>query len=62
MTDIRMGHVYTMIEGKRVYMEDMIIEGELGRKLRPDERVRHKNGNAYDNRRSNLEIITEETA
>lgn len=36
----------------------LVAENSLGRKLTPDEEVRHINGNSQDNRPSNLEIIT----
>jgi hypothetical protein len=51
-------HAYRVEDGKIIYMEDQIMEMELGRKLRIDEEVRHKNGNTLDNRRSNLEVVT----
>lgn len=43
--------------GKVIYMEDEIMENRLGRKLESYEVVRHKNGNALDNRDSNLEVV-----
>ena len=48
---------YTYIDGKIVYMEDMIMEQRLGRKLRPNERVFHKNGSVFDNRDENLALV-----
>jgi hypothetical protein len=54
----RPGHVWTVIDGKIVYMEDAIMEGVLGRKLKYEEQVIHKNGDLFDNRRDNLEIVT----
>lgn len=47
---------YTFIDGKMVFMEDFIMEHRLGRKLKPNEKVRHKNGDVFDNRDENLEL------
>jgi hypothetical protein len=33
------------------------MEMRLGRKLAPNEKVRHRNGNSFDNRDANLELI-----
>jgi hypothetical protein len=38
------------------HMEDVIMEGILGRPLADDEYVSHRNGNTLDNRRSNLPL------
>jgi HNH endonuclease len=54
----RPGHVWTVIDGKLVYMEDMIVERRLGRKLKPNETVVHRNENPLDNRDENLEVVT----
>lgn len=40
--------------GSDVYVHVLIIERELGRKLRTDEAVHHLNGDKGDNRRCNL--------
>lgn len=39
----------------------LVAEKELGRNLDQDEEVRHINGNAQDNRPSNLEVISAHT-
>lgn len=54
----RPGHVWAVIEGKVVYLEDKIMEGILGRELKSTEAVVHKNGDLFDNRRENLELIS----
>lgn len=36
----------------------IVAESVLGRRLTPDEEVRHLNGNTQDNRPSNLEVIS----
>ena len=46
-----MEYAYTMIDGKKVFMHDMIMETPKGYK------VIHKNGNGLDNRRSNLKLV-----
>jgi hypothetical protein len=51
-------HAYRVEDGRIIYMEDEIMEMHLGRKLRIDEQVVHKNGNTLDNRSDNLEIVT----
>lgn len=51
-------HACADIDGETVYMEDMIMEMRLGRKLTDREMVIHKNGNTLDNRDSNLEIAS----
>jgi HNH endonuclease len=54
----RPGHVWAVKDGKVVYMEDMVVEHHLGRPLLPTEAVLHRNGNLFDNRFENLEVIT----
>jgi hypothetical protein len=48
--------------GETVYMEDMIMEYYLGRKLKDDETVFHHNGDTLDNRKDNLHVVTFERA
>lgn len=58
----RPGHVWRFDDetGRVVYMEDQIMEMEIGRKLTRREEVIHKNGDPLDNRKSNLEIVVVE--
>lgn len=50
-------HAVTRINGREVYMEDVIMEMELGRPLYDNETVFHRNSNTLDNRRSNLYVV-----
>lgn len=54
----RPGHVWAAIDGKVVYLEDKIMEGALGRELKSTETVVHKNGDLFDNRHENLELVS----
>jgi len=54
----RPSHVWRVDDGKIIYMEDDLMEHRLGRKLKPNETVIHKNGNAKDNRDANLALVT----
>jgi hypothetical protein len=53
----RPGHTWTVIEGKLVYMEDLVATSMLGRPLTPNEQVVHKDSNPSNNNRANLEIV-----
>lgn len=46
------------VGGKNVYRYRWIMEQHLGRELRTDEHVHHKNGNTTDDRIENLELIS----
>lgn len=53
------GHIQEYIKGKGYqYTHRVMMEKKLGRKLREDEEVHHKNGKFGDNRLSNLEVMT----
>lgn len=46
-------------EGKPVYMADFVMEAMLGRPLKPNEWARPINGDVFDCRRVNLELVTD---
>ena len=54
----RPGHLWTVVDGKIVFMEDQVAASMLGRPLLPTEAVVHKNGDPLINTRENLEIVT----
>jgi hypothetical protein len=41
-----------------VYEHRLVMEEILGRRLRRDEHVHHRNGKRWDNRPENLEVMT----
>lgn len=53
------GYIFiTLPNGERIQEHRLIMEQILGRPLRPDEVVHHKNGIITDNRPENLEVMT----
>ncbi|MFI1796518.1 HNH endonuclease signature motif containing protein [Streptomyces sp. NPDC020379] len=44
--------------GKVTYTHILVAEKRIGRKLKPDETVDHKNGDKNDNRPSNLKVVS----
>jgi hypothetical protein len=54
----RPGHVWSVQDGEIVYLEDVVMERKLGRKLKPTEGIVHKDGNLMNNTSNNLEIVT----
>lgn len=53
----RPGHVWAIDDGKVIFLEDVVVEHRLGRKLNKNEMVIHKNGDVMDNRDDNLEVV-----
>lgn len=50
------GYIQVRVNGKYVYEHRHVMEQKIGRPLRPDEAVHHKNHDRADNRPDNLEL------
>jgi hypothetical protein len=50
------GYVRVVVDGERGHEHRFVMERMIGRPLRPDETVHHRNGINHDNREENLEL------
>jgi len=55
------GYLWLSFEGGQEPLHRMIMELKIGRKLKPDEIVHHKDGNSWNNCPDNLEIVNRAT-
>jgi hypothetical protein len=53
---LRKGYLTVTVDGREKALHRHLMEQHLGRTLRPDEHVHHKNGVKTDNRLDNLEV------
>ncbi len=53
---LKSGYAWGRLGGRSGHMHVLVMEQILGRPLRPNETVHHRNGVRDDNRRENLEL------
>ncbi len=52
-------YIRKVINGKRYYFHRYVMEQFIGRPLKRNEHIHHKNGDQKDNRIENLEIVSD---
>lgn len=52
-------YITEIVNGKRVYQHRIVVEKWIGRKLKRNEIVHHKDGNRSNNHPTNLEILSQ---